>query len=344
MERQRSNQERVTSNEQRGISHYALRVTRSKDIPLVVILGPTASGKSDLAIQLAKKFNGEIVSADSRQVYRGLDIGTGKVTKREQRIVRHHLLDVASPGSRVTVARYKKLADAAIRDIWKRGKLPFLVGGSPLYTKAVSEGYEVPSVKPDWKLRKQLEAQPIKNLLVLLKKFDKKTFDRIDKKNPRRIIRALEIIYHTGKPIPALEKTSPYAVLMLGIDIPRNELYKRIDSRVDACAKRGMIREVERLIEEGVSRKWLKSLGLEYRFITEFLEELRRFKIQDSRFPAKPDPALPDKFHERREMLERLKFAIHDFARRQLIWYRAMSSILWIKSTREAERAIRRFV
>lgn len=307
-------------------------------IPLIVILGQTASGKSDLAIRLARKFNGEIVSADSRQVYKGLDIGTGKVTRAEQKIVRHHLLDVAKPGTRFTVARYKKLADTAIRDISKRGKIPFLVGGSPLYTKAVVEGYEIPQVKPDWKLRKELEVQPLPSLLKLLKKFDPASYRRIDKRNPRRVIRALEIVYKTGKQIPVQKKQSPYQALILGVAIPQAKLYKRIDERVDFRVKRGMIREVERLIEEGVSKKWLTSLGLEYRFITAFLINQRRLHKRKNR-PSKS--TVPYKEPDAtREMMRSLQFAIHDFARRQMVWYRKMPDIVWIKGIRDAEKAI----
>ncbi|MEK7619198.1 MAG: tRNA (adenosine(37)-N6)-dimethylallyltransferase MiaA [Patescibacteria group bacterium] len=304
-----------------------------KKIPLIVIHGPTASGKSNLAIKLARKFNGEIVSADSRQVYKGLDIGTGKVTKKEQRMVCHHLLDVAKPGTRFTVARFQKLADKAIKDIWSRGKLPFLVGGSPLYVKAVVEGYDIPVVRPDWKLRKNLEGKPLEKLLQRLKKLDSKTYSRIDKKNPRRVIRALEIIIRTGKPIAERTSQSRYHALQLAIDVPREQLYERIDSRVDSRARLGMIREVERLIEGGVSKKWLMSLGLEYRFITNFLQEIRGLEAGGKRFEVK---------NCRIEMLQKLKYAIHDFARRQMIWYRKMPSIVWIKGISDAEKSIRR--
>lgn len=318
--------------EARGTGYRVKGIGCSKPIPLVVVLGPTSSGKSAMAIRLAKKFNGEIVSADSRQVYKGLDIGTGKVTKKEQRTVRHHLLDVAKPGSRFTVAQYKALADTAIEDIWKRGKLPFLVGGSALYAKAVVEGYGVPLVKPNWELRKELESQSLANLLKLLKKFDPKSYARIDKKNPRRVIRALEIVYETGKPIPPLSKTDSYDTLLIGIDCSREELYRRIDKRVDGRMKKGMIREVERLIEQGISKKWLTSLGLEYRHISHFLEEIRRLKVRGNRLEVK---------NSRIEMLKKLKFGIHDFARRQMTWYRKMPSVYWVKSRCEAELKIK---
>ncbi|MBI4268223.1 tRNA (adenosine(37)-N6)-dimethylallyltransferase MiaA [Candidatus Uhrbacteria bacterium] len=301
-------------------------------IPLIVILGPTSSGKSDLAIRLAKKFNGEIVSADSRQVYKGLDIGTGKVTKREQKMVPHHLLDVARPGVRFTLARYKKGADAAIKDIWKRGKLPLLVGGSALYIKAVVEGYRVPAVRPNLKLRADLEAQPLANLLKLLKQFDQKTYRRIDKKNTRRVIRALEIIYETGKPIPALTKEHPYDALMIGLNIARDKLYSLINARVDARAQKGMIREVERLIEQGVSKKWLKNLGLEYRYITEYVEIKPSLVTRHSLLVA------------RASMLARLKCAIHDFARRQLVWWRKEGHIHWISDYAQPEKLVRKFM
>ncbi|MBI4239969.1 tRNA (adenosine(37)-N6)-dimethylallyltransferase MiaA [Candidatus Uhrbacteria bacterium] len=314
----------------------------TSSIPLVVIVGPTGSGKSDLAIALAKKFNGEVVSADSRQVYRGLDLGSGKVTKKEQKRVAHHLLDIATPGRRFSVAQFKKKADRAIADIWNRGKLPLLVGGSHLYIKAVTEGYSLPHVKPDAQLRKQLEEQSLENLLVLLKKFDRATYNRTDKKNPRRIIRALEVIYHTGKPIPPLKKESLFSTLILGIDVQRERLYKRIDERVDTRVKRGMIAEVKNLIMDGVSKKWLKRLGLEYQFITEYLEKIQ--KLQATSYPPEADTLQAGKLQARRDSLERLKYATHDFARRQLTWYRKEKRIQWIRSHKEAFECISSFL
>ncbi|MDP2967519.1 MAG: tRNA (adenosine(37)-N6)-dimethylallyltransferase MiaA, partial [bacterium] len=169
---------------------------------LIVILGPTASGKSELAVRLAKKFNGEVISADSRQVYKGMDIGTGKITKKEMQNIPHHLLNVTSPKRRFTVAQYRKLALKAIDKIFKKGKIPILCGGTGFYIQAVVDGIVIPEVKPDWRLRSNLEQLSTEELFNRLKKLDPKRAKTIDKKNRRRLIRALEIVIKTKKPVP----------------------------------------------------------------------------------------------------------------------------------------------
>ena len=165
---------------------------------LVVIVGPNASGKSDLAVKLAKKFNGEVVSADSRQVYKGMDIGTGKITKEEMQGIPHYLLDVASPKRRFSVAQYQKKAIEAIKKIQKKGKLPILCGGTGFYVQAVVDGLVFPKVKPDWKLRKKLEQKSAKGLYEYLKKLDPERAKTIEKDNKRRLIRAIEIVLKTA--------------------------------------------------------------------------------------------------------------------------------------------------
>src|SRR5579871_1067869 len=161
--------------------------------PLIVVLGPTASGKSALGIELAQRFHGEIVSADSRQVYRGMDIGTAKVTPQEQALVRHHLLDVADPGEVYTAARFQQEAIAAINDILARNRLPLLVGGSPHYIQAVVDHLQMPRIPPQPELRAQLEARPLADLLAQLEELDPEGAASIDRHNPRRVIRALEV-------------------------------------------------------------------------------------------------------------------------------------------------------
>ncbi|NOY35659.1 MAG: tRNA (adenosine(37)-N6)-dimethylallyltransferase MiaA, partial [bacterium] len=160
---------------------------------MVVVLGPTASGKSDLAVDLARKLDGEIISADSRQVYRGMDIGTGKVTKKEMRGVTHHLLDVANPKKIFTVVDFKKKAERALEDIWSRGKLPIVCGGTGFYIQAITGGVAIPEVKPDWKLRNKLEKKTAEQLFAELKKLNPERAKMIDAKNPRRLIRAIEV-------------------------------------------------------------------------------------------------------------------------------------------------------
>ena len=191
---------------------------------LIVVLGPTASGKSELAVKLARKFNGEVVSVDSRQVYKGMDIGTGKVTKQEMAGVPHHLLDIASPKTRFNVSQYRKLALKAINKIFKKNKTPILCGGTGFYIQAVIDGILIPAVKPDWRLRDKLEKRGTKELFDLLKKLDPRRAKAIDKKNRRRLIRALEIVIKTKKPVPLLKKDPiPYPVLIIGVKKPPEE-------------------------------------------------------------------------------------------------------------------------
>ena len=171
---------------------------------LIVILGPTASGKTDLSIKLAKKFKGEIVSADSRQVYKGLNIGSGKITKSQMQGITHYLLDVANPKRKFTVNQYQKLARTTIKKIDNNGKVPFLVGGSGFYIQSIVDGIVIPNVAPDWKLRKKLAKKNTEELFKMLLKSDSKRAKNIDKNNPRRLIRALEIVLKTGESVPPL--------------------------------------------------------------------------------------------------------------------------------------------
>src|SRR5579859_3322958 len=236
--------------------------------PLIVVLGPTASGKSALGIELARRFHGEIVSADSRQVYRGLDIGTAKVTPQEQALVRHHLLDAADPREVYTVARYQQEAIASINDILARGTLPLLVGGSPHYIQAVVDHLQMPHIAPQPELRAQLEARPLTDLLAQLEELDPQSAASIDRHNPRRVIRALEVCLISGQPFSSQRKVAAplYRSLLLGIQWPRDVLYRRIDARVDERIQQGMIQETRDLLAQGVSYERLDSLGLEYRY------------------------------------------------------------------------------
>lgn len=294
---------------------------KSKKPKLIVILGPTAVGKSELGVKLAKRFNGEIVSADSRQVYKGMDIGTGKVTKKEMQGVPHYLLDVASPKRRFTVAQYQKLAFKAIDKILKKGKLPFLVGGSPFYIYSVVDGYVFPKIPPNRKLREKLERKSEKELFEILKKLDPERAETIDKKNKRRLIRAIEIAKKLGK-VPPLKKNPRYDCLLLGIKKPKEVLTKLIKKRLEKRLKRGMIAEVKRLRKEGVSFKRLEEFGLEYQWIAWFLQG----KI------------------EKKEMIEGLQKDIEKFAKRQMVWFKRDKRIHWIKNQREAEKLIKEFL
>ena len=287
---------------------------------LIVILGPTASGKSELAVQLAKKFNGEIVSADSRQIYRGLDIGTAKPNKKEMQGVPHHLLSFVSPQKHYTVAEYQKNANKVVQGIQKRSKSPFLVGGSPLYIYAVADGWLLPMVPPNLKLRKELEKLSVSELFSRLKKLDLVRAKTIEQKNKRRLIRALEIILATGKPIPQLKKNPlPYPVLFLGISRPSQELKKRIRKRFLNMLSHGFLGETKALRKKGLSWKRIEDFGLEYREVSRYLQG----KIT------------------KQEMIEKTVRATEDFARRQITWFKKDHRIHWVKSVREAERLIR---
>jgi len=239
---------------------------------LIVILGPTASGKTELAIKLAKKFNGEIINADSRQVYKGMDIGTAKPTKKEMKGIPHHLLDVASPKRKFTIAQYRKLALKAIEKIQKKGKIPFLVGGTWFYIKAVVDGLVIPEVPPDWKLRRKLEKKSPKELYKILKKLDPERAKTIERENPRRLIRAIEICKKIGKVPPLRFNPLPYPVLMIGIKRKKKELKERIRKRFFEWLKKGLILEVIRLRKMGVSFKRIEEFGMHYREIAKYLK------------------------------------------------------------------------
>jgi tRNA dimethylallyltransferase len=279
---------------------------------LVVVLGPTASGKSGLGISLAQRFDGEIVSADSRQVYRGLDIGTAKITPEEQLLVPHYVLDVADPRQVYTVAQFQRDAIASINDILEREHQPFLVGGSPHYIQAVVDNLDIPRIEPQPELRAQLEKHPLPELLTQLEQLDPQSAATIDRNNPRRVIRALEVNLISGKPFSQQRNMAKplYRSLLLGIEWPREVLYRRIDARVDERMRQGMVHEVQQLLDEEVSHERLEALGLEYRYISRLLR---------------------GEFRDEDEMVERLKYAIHDFTRRQLTWYRKDKRIVWIE-------------
>jgi len=291
--------------------------------PLIVVLGPTASGKSSLGITLAQRFHGEIVSADSRQVYRGLDIGTAKVSLEEQALVPHHLLDVVELDTMYTVSQFQHDAIAAIDAILARQHVPFLVGGSPHYIQAIVDNLDMPQVPPQPALRMQLEQRPLPDLLAELQERDSRSFSVIDRNNPRRVIRALEVCITTGKPFSEQRGLAHplYRSLSLGVQWPRETLYRRIDARVDERMQQGMVQEVQSLLTASVPHERLEALGLEYRFIARWLR---------------------GEYTSEAQMVERLKYAIHDFTRRQLTWFRRDRRIVWLagdKSTLVQEAA-----
>ncbi len=297
-------------------------------VKLLVIIGPTASGKSDLAVRLAKQFDGEVISADSRQVYKGLDVGTGKITATEMQGVPHHLLDIASPLRKFTVERYKKLAAKAITDISKRGKLPIICGGTGFYIDALVDSVVFPDVPPNPTLRAELAKLGKKDpaaLLARLKDLDPARAEAIDPHNLRRIIRAIEIASVLGK-VPKIlaAKNSdgsadfaPYDPIFIGINPATEALRTKIQARlIDRIEKQGMIEEAQKLHDGTPSKsgdlswKRMEELGLEYRYLALLLQE----KIT------------------RKEMIERLGFEIWHYAKRQLAWFKRNKRIKWFAS------------
>ena len=237
---------------------------------IVVVLGPTASGKSDLAVDLALKYNGEIISTDSRQVYKGLDIGSGKITKKEMKGIPHYLLDVVNPQTIFTVSQFKKKTDKIIKDILKRGKLPILAGGTGFYIQAVIDGIVFPEVKSNPTLRKSLGVEPPNELFLMLKKLDSERAKTIDAKNPQRLIRAIEIATTLGK-VPKLKSlggaTPKWEVLQVGIKTEKKILDARIEKRFYKRVKVGIVKEAQRLHKKGLTYKRMKELGLAHKYI-----------------------------------------------------------------------------
>lgn len=287
-------------------------------IKVIVVTGPTASGKSDLAIRLARALNGEIISADSRQVYRGMDIGTGKVTKREQKMVPHHLLDVANPRRQYTVAHWKKAAQKAIRDIARRGKTPIICGGTGFWIDALIYDLAIPEVKPNARLRKRLNKLTLEHLFKMLHKLDPERATIIDRHNPVRLIRALEIVMTTGQPVPPRQNGSPYDFLYLAISMPKEKLAERITKRLSARLARGMLAEVKKLHVQGVSWKKLESFGLEYRWLSRYLSRSARSRVAEQNKIT------------RDQMREGLYRDIIAYSKRQMTWLKKNPDIIWI--------------
>jgi len=284
---------------------------------VLVILGPNASGKSSTAIALARKFNGEVISADSRQVYRGMDIGTGKVEGKMQTIegkqafvsegVPHYMIDIVNPKTEYNVAKFKREAYKLIPWILERGKLPIICGGTMFWVSAVVDNLEFPKVIPNSALRAELFKQDIKELFERLKKLDPKRASTIDPKNKIRLVRALEIC-ESADTVGALTKAKPlYNFLQIGITWPREVLNERILNRLNEWFEQGIVDEVERLHKQGLSWSRMEQFGLEYRYISRYLRGKLDFE----------------------EMKEQLFIAIRQYAKRQMTWFKRDKRIIW---------------
>ena len=267
---------------------------------ILVILGPTATGKSDLAIKLAKKYNGEVISADSRQVYKGMDIGTGKITKKEMLEVPHYMLDIVHPKKVFSVSEWQKQTNKIIADILSRGKLPIICGGTGFYIQSIVDGIILPEVPPNEILRKKLEKKSLLELVAILNKLDSKRLKNIDSKNPVRLIRAIEIAKHLGKVPPLKSKNNNYKILQIGLTLSDDELKTRIHKRLLSRIKAGMITEAKNLHNSGLSWKRMFSLGLEYRYESLLLQN----KIT------------------KQEFVEKLNTEIWRYAKRQMTWFK----------------------
>ncbi|HCP08723.1 MAG TPA: tRNA (adenosine(37)-N6)-dimethylallyltransferase MiaA [Candidatus Moranbacteria bacterium] len=313
---------------------------------IIIVLGPTSSGKSDVAIRLARKFNGEIISADSRQIYKGMDIGTGKVPRdsvgiRSLRkgsdpyisaVIPHYLIDIINPKTNFSAAQFKKKAEKIIEDIIKRGKTPIICGGTGFWIKAVVDNVEFPEVKPDRELRKRLGKESAEKLFLMLQKLDPERSKNIDAKNPVRLIRAIEICKAIGK-VPKISEpkgSDPYGVgigslqfLQIGIDIPKEKLHGKIKKRLDKRWEQGMIKEIKELKEEyKLSWKKIQSFGLGYYWIPLFLQN----KIS------------------KEELHERVYLAEKDYAKRQMTWFKRDKRIKWLKNYKQIEAEAEKFL
>ncbi len=284
---------------------------------LLVIVGATATGKSELAITLAEQFDGEIISADSRQVYRGLDLGSGKVAPAERRGIPHHLLDVADLAEDYTVARFKTDAVATITEITNRRKLPILVGGSGLYIQAVVDNLRIPPVAPQPQLRRTLDQLTTAQLITRLSECDPATARTIDHANRRRLIRAIEVSEISGQPFSAWQARgqTSYRSLLLGLRQPKAELRRRIADRLAERMAAGLLLEVAALHRQGVPWSRLESLGLEYRWLAEHLQGQRNLD----------------------ETTDGLRRDIVAYAKRQETWWRRDPRITWLTDPRQAE-------
>lgn len=282
---------------------------------IIVILGQTATGKTSLSIEVAKRYHGEIISADSRQVYRGMDIGTAKVTPTEMDGVPHHMINIVNPHQVFTVAEYVKTGTEIIDDILKRKNTPIICGGTGMYIDALIYQHKFPEIAPNKKLRNKLEVLSTEHLFNQLQKQDPSRAKTIDPHNRIRLIRALEIL-DAGGNISPLSPASPYNALFIGLEIPKEILHERIHQRIIDRFNTGMLKEAQALLENGLSHARLEELGLEYRYMSRYLRNIISYQ----------------------EMLETLELETRKFAKRQKTWFKRNKNIHWFDPRTEKEK------
>jgi tRNA dimethylallyltransferase len=294
---------------------------------IIAIVGPTASGKTSLSLAIAKKYHGEVISADSRQIYRGMDIGTAKASSAELQTVPHHLINIKNPDENYTVAEYKHNAELAIADILKRKKLPMLVGGTGLYVQAVLENLDIPEIKADPELRAKIESdikeKGLDAVFEELVRLDPEAAYVVNPKNPRRVVRALEVAITTGKPFTAQRKKlePPFDALKIGINPPPEILRERINLRIDLMMQDGLVDEVQQLIEKyGADCVAFDAIG--YREIIDYLKN--KISLQKA--------------------IEDMKLNTWHYAKRQMTWFKRDKEIHWIQNAEEAGKLVEEFL
>lgn len=289
---------------------------------VVVIVGPTASGKTAVSIELAKKINGEIISADSMQIYKDMNIGSAKPTQEEMQGIYHHMIDVVEPTEVFNVARYKEMAEKCIEEILSKGKTPIIVGGTGLYVSTLTNGIEFSDIESDEEYRKELETISLQEngvdiLFEQLKEIDPEAANIIDKNNVRRVIRALEIYKVTGKTKTQVDKESikelKYDYRIFGMLWDRQELYERIDKRVDIMIDMGLVDEVEKINRNGISSTAIQGLG--YKEIIEYIKN--EITLDDA--------------------IEKIKQETRKYAKRQMTWFKRDKSIIWLNAKNKNE-------
>lgn len=290
--------------------------------PIIILTGPTASGKTAMSLSLAKKFGGEIIAADSTTVYRGMDIGTDKLEGPQMKGINHHLLDIIDPKEEFNAAIFQDLTRKVVSEIQCRGKLPFIVGGSTMFIDAFAYNYKMPEVEPNQKLRNEFEGKTKEKLFEELVALDRDAEFSVDRYNKRRLIRALEVAKTTGKPFIAQKSKSrlPENILYLAAEVDRSELYGKINQRVDEMLSKGFLQEVEKLHKEYGHTKALETAG--YRQLISYLDGKLTLD----------------------EAIEKTKQAHRNYAKKQLTWLNRNKDVIWVKNITEAENKISEFL